>query len=209
MSNSYLKTSTRSIIKYCNKAVNQIKLTHLLEVLGFYTRDRYSTRPGSLMRLWSQNGPYVSSELQGNPLQINVYDTVDGRNPGNQLRLVVYPIIYRVLYHKQYDILHTSTIIYLQVHIASLQPECCLSPYALFAQLLTNALLGTDCSFRFHETDAARASYCRNGTMSILGKPKKNQEEQLMTALTTSSTLSDVDILVFCANSLNVLTQPP
>ena len=119
MSNSYLKTSTRSIIKYCNKAVNQIKLTHLLEVLGFYTRDRYSTRPGSLMRLWSQNGPYVSSELQGNPLQINVYDTVDGRNPGNQLRLVVYPIIYRVLYHKQYDILHTSTIIYLSTYSLS------------------------------------------------------------------------------------------
>lgn len=45
--------------------------------------------------------------------------------------------------------------------------------------------------------------------MSILGKPKKNQEEQLMTAFTTSSTSSDVDILVFCANSLNVLTQPP
>ena len=30
--------------------------------------------------------------------------------------------------------------------------------------------------------------------MSILGKPKKNQEEQLMTAFTTSSTSSDVDI---------------
>lgn len=42
--------------------------------------------------------------------------------------------------------------------------------------------------------------------MSILGKPKTNQEEQLMTAFTTSSTSSDVDILVFCANSLNVLT---
>ena len=25
-------------------------------------------------------------------------DTVDGRNPANQLRLVVYPIIYKVLY---------------------------------------------------------------------------------------------------------------
>ena len=25
-------------------------------------------------------------------------DTVDGRNPANQLRLVVYPIVYRVLY---------------------------------------------------------------------------------------------------------------
>lgn len=45
--------------------------------------------------------------------------------------------------------------------------------------------------------------------MSILGKPKTNQEEQLMTAFTTSSTSNDVDILFLCANSLNVLTQPP
>ena len=27
-----------------------------------------------------------------------MFNTVDGRNPANQLRLVVYPIIYRVLY---------------------------------------------------------------------------------------------------------------
>ena len=32
-----------------------------------------------------------------NPLQ-NWPPTVDGRNPANQLRLVVYPIIYKVLY---------------------------------------------------------------------------------------------------------------
>ena len=34
--------------------------------------------------------PYIPSSL--------VPNTVDGRNPANQLRLVVYPIIYRVLY---------------------------------------------------------------------------------------------------------------
>ena len=28
----------------------------------------------------------------------NLHITVDGKNPANQLRLVVYPIIYRVLY---------------------------------------------------------------------------------------------------------------
>ena len=31
-------------------------------------------------------------------LNVNISPTVDGRNPANQLRLVVYPIIYRVLY---------------------------------------------------------------------------------------------------------------
>ena len=36
-------------------------------------------------------------KLQSKELGIS-WDTVDGRNPANQLRLVVYPIICRVLY---------------------------------------------------------------------------------------------------------------
>ena len=129
-----------------NKAANQIKPTHLLEVLGFYyTRDRYSTRPGRLTHVlvkpeWAAGFFWAPRD----PLQINMYDMT-------------------------YFILLPSHV---YVHIASLQPHCFLSPYALFAQLLTNALLGTACSFRFHETDAARASYCRNGTVSILSQKR-------------------------------------
>ena len=34
--------------------------------------------------------------------EMNIIDTVDGQNPANQLRLVVYPIIYEVFLHPRW-----------------------------------------------------------------------------------------------------------
>ena len=49
----------------------------------------------------------------------NATDTVDGRNPANQLRLVVYPIVYKALYIPggwEWDFFHQQYVCHERVY---------------------------------------------------------------------------------------------
>ena len=50
----------------------------------------FNKQPGFIVIRWNRS--------PGNDPTVVVYTTVDGKNPANQLRLVVYPIIYGNIY---------------------------------------------------------------------------------------------------------------
>jgi len=68
------------------------KISHVCNP-GISTQD-----PGSWQSDASvEEETYLGHSISGMRLSKNYFPTVDGRNPANQLRLVVYPIIYKVL----------------------------------------------------------------------------------------------------------------
>ena len=79
----YVETTTVKGFEHVHLPQNNTRLF-------FPAKRRLHTGHSKLRKGWS---PVDSSHLNG-----KWSDTVDGRNPANQLRLVVYPIIYRVLY---------------------------------------------------------------------------------------------------------------
>ena len=94
---------THGLEKFMKNVVRFLLLgfTRKLCLVGIFfvvSSSAWCTELPFLCYLWgttdSSGTPLKSDQKTG----INIFTTVDGRNPANQLRLVVFPIIYRVSY---------------------------------------------------------------------------------------------------------------